>query len=229
MPSSQPRVALIVIATGERYWPYVRPLLESAYKYFLPHSAFLFTDNPELLSAFQIQIPALGYPLQTLQRYHTILDHAWIFEEYDYIFYVDVDALFVDYVGDEILADGITATQHAGFKPPNGAWEHRPESSAWVPFGKRKVYFAGGFNGGTRKAYLEMAQRIRNGVDMDTRNGIMAIWHDESHVNRYLYYYEPAKVLSPAYCYPEPQYLNGPSEILKGIEPKILCLEKALR
>lgn len=31
----------------------------------------------------------------------------------------------------------------------------------------------------------------------------MAVWHDESHWNRYCIDHKPTTILSPSYCYPE--------------------------
>lgn len=246
-----PSVALVVIATGEDYWRYLKPLVESARKYFLRHHVILFTDSPEDHGvAMQIQIEPLGYPQQTLRRYHTILDHEGLFNPYEHVYYVDVDALFVAPVGEEILSDGITATLHAGYVNGGGAWETRLESTAYVQPRQAKQYFAGGFGGGTRAAYLEMARTIRKCVDIDASRRITAVWHDESHLQHYLHFKPPAKILSPAYCYPEPPYFMrpDPAEALRAVEeqrtagiperqiweperylPKIVCLEKRWR
>lgn len=220
-----PSVGLIVIATGQRYRPYIDPLVESAKKYLIPHDVVLFTDDTKIHDvAAQISIEPEGYPLQTLHRYGTVLEHSGAFAPYSHIFYIDVDALFVAPVGEEILCDGITATLHAGFREGFGAWETRYESMACVPPVMQKRYYCGGFNGGSREAYLTMARSIRSGVEADAAAGFMAKWHDESHLNRYLAYHPPAKVLAPTYCFPEPVYLKHPST-----EVKIICLEKSLR
>jgi hypothetical protein len=219
-----PSVGLIVIATGQRYWPYIDPVIGSAFRYFLPHDLILFTDDKTGHACWTFPVVAQGYPMETLHRYHTILDHANVFTSYSHIFYIDVDSLFVAPVGEEILCDGITATLHAGFREGFGAWETRYESMACVPPVMQKRYYCGGFNGGSREAYLTMARSIRSGVEADAAAGFMAKWHDESFLNRYLAYHLPAKVLSSNYCFPEPVFLKHPSA-----EVKIICLEKSLR
>lgn len=219
-----PSTALIVIATGQRYWPYIGPLVQSAKKYFLDHDVILFTDSPDYHVPIHVRIPALGFPGETLFRYHTILAHRYLFWPYEHVFYADVDMLFVDKVGDEILANGITATLHAGYVDSQSApWERHTSSTAYIQPGKERAYYVGGFNGGTRDEYLHMATTIRNGVDTDATRGIMAIWHDESHLNYYLSEYPPAITLSPAYCFPETELANP------RWKPKIICLEKSLR
>jgi hypothetical protein len=213
------RTALLLIATGPRYWPYILPLIKSAQKFFVPHDVILFTDSPTNYGFQIVYLPAQGYPETTLKRYHTFLDYVHLLDKYDYVFFVDIDAVFVDYVGPEIFADGITATLHRN-QNPFDLLETRPHSTAYLA--KMKEYYCGGFNGGTVEAYFEMAEHIRTAVDLDTKRGIVAIWHDESHMNRYLSEHPPAKVLTSDYCYPE-------TELHKPCHPKIVCLEKARR
>jgi histo-blood group ABO system transferase len=76
-----------------------------------------------------------------------------------------------------------------------------------MPPGAGMEYYAGGFNGGRR--YLKMAKTIRSWVDEDERKGIIAKWHDESHMNRYLYENPPTVILSPAYCFPEAPWASS--------------------
>jgi histo-blood group ABO system transferase len=64
-------------------------------------------------------------------------------------------------------------------------------------------YFAGGFNGGSSYQYLKMAKYISNNIDVDYSKNLIAIWHDESHMNRYFIDNPPTKILSPSYCYSE--------------------------
>jgi len=80
-----------------------------------------------------------------------------------------------------------------------------------------KVYYAGGFNGGTTESFLEMSKTIKERINKDLEKNIIAIWHDESQMNRY-FIDNPPKVLSPSYCYPESW--NIP------FEKKILALNK---
>jgi histo-blood group ABO system transferase len=64
-------------------------------------------------------------------------------------------------------------------------------------------YFAGGFNGGSSIEFLKMCDKISTNIEKDLQNGYIAIWHDESHLNRYFLDNPPTKILDPGYCYPE--------------------------
>jgi histo-blood group ABO system transferase len=128
-------------------------------------------------------------------------------ENYDYVFYSDVDMLFVDQVGEEILGPGLTATIHPGFynKPREEfTYETNPQSYAYIHPDQGRFYFAGGFQGGTSKAFLTAVRECSSGVTADLTNNIIAVWQDESHWNRYLTDYKgPLVKLSPSYCFPE--------------------------
>ena len=70
-----------------------------------------------------------------------------------------------------------------------------------------RCYFAGGFNGGKTESYLSMASTIAQNIMTDLQKGIIAVWHDESHLNRYFATHEPSLILSPSYCYWEGKVL----------------------
>ena len=49
---------------------------------------------------------------------------------------------------------------------------------------------------------------------VDRAHGIEAVWHDESHLNRYLLDHKPTKVLSPEYLW-DKQRLGWPAVVKK--------------
>lgn len=202
------KVAMMVIATG-KYIKFVAPLWESAKRFFLSNhelSMFVFTDSPEVPhGTIRIEHQHAPWPGPTLMRYHVFDKHKDILSKQDYLYYSDADMLFVDKVGDEVLGD-LVGTIHPGFynKPKEQfSYERRPESTAYIPLGCGHYYFAGGFNGGTAPRFLSMASEIKSQIDTDLSKNIVAIWHDESHMNKYFTGNQPTVRLSPSYCYPE--------------------------
>jgi len=229
------RTALCVIATGDRYQKFIEPLLHSARKHFVEHEVVLFVDRPAKGCPYRaehvIYKSALGFPDETLRRYRTLIgQEKRALAMYDYVFYCDIDMLFVNTVGPEIFASGITATLHPGYVGTPGTPERRSESQAWIPKGSKNWYFAGGFVGGSRASFWHMAHEIEAKTYVDLNNGITAVWHDESHLNRYLYDNPPAKILTPEYCYPENAGEHYKAKWREwGIEnmtPRLVCLEK---
>jgi hypothetical protein len=86
--------------------------------------------------------------------------------------------------------------------PRRGSYEGRRASAAYVAPHEGGAYLMGGFNGGRAPAFLAMAEHIAAAIDRDAARGIVAVWHDESHLNRY-FIDHPPHILSPSYGFPE--------------------------
>ena len=210
------KVGLLVMATG-KYISFVKPLITSADQYFCKNhevTYFIFTDRefPESEKTIRIYQPRLGWPFDTTMRYHVYANSQDLLMTQDYLFACDADMLFVDDVGDEILGERV-ATLHPGFVNKRGSYETNPLSLAYVRNDEGEYYFAGGFYGGTSREFLKIAKTNAARIDDDLSRGIIAIWHDESHWNRYCIDYKPTVILSPSYCYAE-GYFNYPKKLL---------------
>ena len=221
------KIGLVVIATG-KYTQFIPPLFKSVQKLFMKgHEVkiFVFTDGkiPENDVVKRVEQEHLGWPGATLKRYHIFDKNKEILSKMDYLFYCDADMKFVGDVGEEILpekeSNGLVGTQHPGFYSAGkrGTYETRPESTAYVSPEEGSIYYAGGFNGGTSEAFLNMSKIIKERVDKDLEKDIIAVWHDESQMNRYFIDNKP-KILNPSYCYPESWSIP--------FEKKLLALDK---
>jgi histo-blood group ABO system transferase len=208
-------VGLLIIATN-KYVSFLRPLIESADKFFLSNQEvtyFIFTnmDISDIKSSRNIiktNVEHKEWPWMTLGRYKIFTENSDKLSEMDYLYYCDVDMRFVGDIGDEILSERVS-TQHPGYFGRRGTPETNPLSLACVFQHEEMQYFAGGFNGGTSNEYLKMSKHISNNIDIDYSNGLIAIWHDESHMNRYFIDNKPTKILDPSYCCVE-QWIDCP-------------------
>jgi histo-blood group ABO system transferase len=203
------KVGLLIIATN-KYTDFLSDLITSADEFLLSGfdvEYFVFTDNEDLGIASKRKINVIKtdhkkWPWMTLGRYKIFERNKEELCGKDYLFYCDVDMLFCDAVGDEILSERV-ATQHPAFCGGRGTPDTNPESLACVSIFEKMQYFAGGFNGGSSSEYLKMCKKLSDNIDIDKENNVMAIWHDESHMNRYFIDNPPTKVLDPGYCYGE--------------------------
>ena len=50
-----------------------------------------------------------------------------------------------------------------------------------------------------------MSEVIADRVTKDLEKGVIALWHDESHMNRYMIDNPPTLSLTPSYCFAEEQ------------------------
>ena len=211
------KIGLLVMATG-KYIVFVEPLIQSARIHFFPgHEVtfFVFTDKQapighDIVSVFQSK---LGWPFDTMMRNEVYASHKELYSSQDYLFACDADMLFVDTVGDEILGEHV-ATIHPGFVGKRGSYETSPKSLACVYQNEGEYYFAGGFYGGAREKFINMASTLAKRVNEDLKEGIIAVWHDESHWNRYCIDHKPTVILTPSYCYPESWHLPYKKKLL---------------
>ena len=87
-----------------------------------------------------------------------------------------------------------------------GTWETRKNYSAFVPRQMRNTYVCGGTWMGIRLQFLAMVKNCSDSVNKDLDIGLIAKWHDESHLNKW-FSENHATVLSPSYCF-DPTYTN---------------------
>lgn len=192
------KIGLIVIATNN-YINFVPQLIDSVKQNFLSnHSVevFLFTNQKFVGDATIVPTKHKEWPWMTLGRYH-LIKKLKNYPKKDYYYYIDADMLIVDKVGDEIFGKRVAAV-HGKFKKKPGNFDRNPESLAYVPPAITNPYFCGGFQGGS--SYLEDAEVLSKRIDIDFNKGIIALWHDESHWNRYCIDNPPDVVLSHQYC-----------------------------
>lgn len=222
------KIGLLTLATN-KYTDFVDKLYESADNHFLKNhevTYFLFTNKTDFKPKTNrnckiLEIQHEPWPRITLKRYHSFCRYKEELSKMDYLYYCDADMLFVADVSDEIISQRVV-TVHPGFynKPPRHfTYEKRQTSKAFVHPLKGRRYYAGGFNGGASGDFLKMSETIMKNVDLDFKKNIIAIWHDESHLNHYYNMVkEPTLKLSPSYCYPESWKLP--------FEKKLLALDK---
>ena len=202
------KIGLLIIATN-KYINFLESLISSADNFFLKDQEvtyFIFTNKDIEIksnrSIVKIKTEHKEWPWMTLGRYKIFTENSSELSNMDYLYYCDADMRFESEVGNEILGD-LVATQHPGYYGRRGSPETNPLSLACVFPNEKMQYFAGGFNGGSSHQYLKMAKYISNNIDIDYSKNLIAIWHDESHMNRYFIDNPPTKILSPSYCYSE--------------------------
>lgn len=240
------RVGLIIISTG-KYDIFIQPLIESADKFFFRGESFdiyllsdkeYLNDIPERITLTRFSVPHMKFPFPTLFRYKWITEYAQSMTS-ENLYYLDVDMLFVDEVGSEILPDGtgLVATRHPGFHVSNGWGDNATHnlSTAYLKPSLRHSYYAGGFQGGSREEFLTASQMMSEciGIDLDTaehmgytqNNGVLAKWADESHWNWHCKMFPPSKILTPSYCMVEEIELRKKWGI-DNLTPRIIALKK---
>lgn len=224
------KICVITIATG-KYIQFVESLLEKISQYFLADiehdiSCLLFTDNEMEYYSSNIKVSNIvhkPWPEPALKKYNYIISEEEFLKDFDYLYLFDADVGFVDKVGEEVLQDLIGVLHPYKIMEPKEVYpyEKRIQSTAYVADENHDKYYAAAFVGGKSETFLNMAKVISERVNEDEKNGIIAKWHDESHLNKY-FNENPPTSLSPSYMFPE-ELINNPQY---PFEPKIVALKK---
>ena len=223
------KICILTIATN-KYIQFVGDLYDNIQENFLNGheiEGIIFTEH-DVETSDNIKVSKIeheNWPIPTLKRYNYFMQEKEYISQFDYCYYFDVDMSIVDKVGDEVLGD-LVATMHPyqSFYPKGDrSYDRNPKSLAYVaPGDEGQYYYAGGFNGGKTEEFLKMSEVIADRVDRDLENGRVALWHDESHLNRYLIDNPPSLSLTPSYVYAEEFYDNPQYPY----PPKIIALKK---
>ncbi len=224
------KVGILYICTG-KYDVFWQGFYESTERYLLPNSEkhyFVFTDSEQIKSSDKIHIiyqERLGWPKDTLMRFHLFLNIEEELKKMDYLFFFNANYTFIKTITESELLPTENDQYFIGQIHPvayhkrrkDFDYETNEKSTAFISSNSGTYYFAGGLIGGRTIEFLKMCHQLKTNIDKDFENDIIAKWHDESHINNYFSVLEPKK-LHPGYCYPQDWYLP--------FEQKTLLLDK---
>lgn len=197
------KIAIIYICTGN-YSIFWKNFYESAEQYFYPSinkDYFVFTNDDKLIAELgtlsNVKVyfqQRAGWPYDSMLRFNTFCVVQDALMEYDYCYFWNANTYFVR----EITTDVIPfPTQEQGLILWRHTWsyecntsdefdvEKNPNSTAYIAPHTECHEYGGGFLGGTAKAFITMSQLLRDNIAQDLSHGIIAIWHDQSHVQNY--------------------------------------------
>ncbi len=211
------RVAILYICTG-KYNQFFEGFYRSCEKYFMPgvdKEYFVFTDDMELCNSENVHLyykVCEGFPKDSLFKFRMFLSIESELRDFDWMMYLNSNAEFRSVVtpeeylpqdGNELFGAVWPGKTRPIHHPMFFPYERNKESHAYIaPGDKEYLYYMGGANGGTARAYLEMIRILANNIEEDYAKGIIACFHDESHINKYFHQHKPY-VLSAPYCWPE--------------------------
>lgn len=131
--------------------------------------------------------------------------------KYDYVFYMNGNFKFVEPIlAKEVLPvaenDFLTALSFDLYKntPVDYLpYDRNPNCHAYMEPGTGKRYYQGGFYGGRSEEIIRLSEWCMKYIEEDLSNKIIARWHDESYLNRYLAGNNP-RILNETYGYGGP-------------------------
>lgn len=212
-------IGILYICTGP-YKLFWKDFYESFEKYFLPETEkryFVFTDSrKEEIYGFEneskikiVHIENMPWPLVTLFRFDTFLKIEEELKKCDYLLFSNANMICNKKISEkEFLPTDdkkLLMTVHPGYYKKSKIeypYDRNNKCLAYIPWNCGKYYVIGAMLGGTSDAFLEMSHKLRDNINEDLKKNVIAKWHDESHINRYILNRNDVKFLSPEYCYP---------------------------
>ncbi len=213
------KVAITFIGTN-KYLNFLPKYYENIHKYFLPgvEKTFLvFTDGegdfPDDVKVYPQE--HLSWPFITLKRFEILNNAREEILKNDWLVFLDADALVVDEISaEEFFTDkplfGVHHPCHyLGMTPhdqPPGAFETNKSSEAYVDVYKEAplVYYQGCLWGGKVPEVCAMIDTLMDRTNRDLEKDVVALWHDESHINKYfIEHQEDVHTHGPEFAYPE--------------------------
>lgn len=229
------KIAVIFIGTGQ-YLNFLPSWYNSCQKNLCPEIIkhyFCFTDGeisdvPDNIKIYHQE--HLDWPYVTLLRFDIILKAKENLLEYDWILFLDADMEVysrVDY--HEIFNNnkkyiGVHHPCHYMNLPPHneypGAFEINKQSLSCISeLDDISIYYQGCLWGGKVPYVIDMMEILSKNINLDLKNDIISLWHDESHLNKYFSDKDIKKdvnTLSSSYAFPEDfeKYCNFPKKIV---------------
>lgn len=231
------QIAILSINLGE-YTVFWKRFYESSNENFLPEckkTYFVFTDSKELdyqgrddVKIFEHE--DMGWPFNTMRRFHLFMTIKEELKKYDYIFFANANAEFVYPLTKEIILSdkNLIAVEHPGRHGDpveTIPFERRKESRAYLSVEEGKIYVQGAFIGGKSEAFLEMCETLDRLTEEDIAEGIIATVHDESFLNMYVNKRDDVQILGWQYLYFED--VNRPYIPVILLRSKIKYLSKS--
>ena len=215
-------IAFVTYATGP-YNVFVASLWESIQKFaFIGHDVhlFVFTDqgnNSSFLPHPKVhkrQQERVGWPYDSLGRHFLYLQNIDWLSSMNYVIAIDSDSVIISHLDTSMLGERMACLQawsygnaRDGFTYDRRlSYDGTPFSAAQIAADEGTCYFCGGIFGGSLAGFTEI---IRETVALATKDinqvpSRIALWHDESYLNRVFIDSPPTVVLAPAFMYPEP-------------------------
>jgi len=214
------KVAVIFIGTS-KYLEFLPGYYEQAEKNLFPgveKQYFVYSDGevdglPENITF--VPQEHLPFPYITLYRFDIINRSLDLMEDCTHLLFLDADTQVVNTVefsemfSDEKPLMGVQHPCHAMEMAPHGkfpgAFETNPASLCHVTHNDdTSMYWQACVWGGRMDVVTNLVKELDRRTKVDESNGIVAVWHDESHINKY--FIENKRIvntLHPQYAYPE--------------------------
>uniref|UniRef100_H2L5L3 Alpha 1,3-galactosyltransferase 2 n=1 Tax=Oryzias latipes TaxID=8090 RepID=H2L5L3_ORYLA len=208
-------VALTVFAVGRYLDAYLNTFLTSAEKHFmvgLPVTFYVFTDQPEKVPNITLAplrhlnvIKVERYSRRqdiSMMRMKTVLDiiEKELRHNFNYVFCLDEDQELKRRLGSEALGESVAVLHVYYYKLPKTqfTYDRNPKCKAYMTEGD--YYYHAAVFGGSCDAVKALVDYCYLSTMEDKLNDVEALWHDESHLNKYFWLNRPMPTVIVEQC-----------------------------
>ncbi len=233
--SKKQTIGILYIATGP-YIAFWNRFFDTFEQYFLPNIEkhyIVFTDAEEFYESTNERVhvkylKSEPWPLPTLMKFHTFLEYRDELAQYDYLYQSNANIICLKEVKEEEFlprkekGEILMFTLHPGYYKKSKIlypYDRNRKSLAYVPYNCGDTFVFGAMNGGTAEGYLNFIQNMDARIVEDLKKGVIAKWHDESHINHDIIGRNDYRLLPSAFCYPVGFDIPG-DKIITGVEKK---------
>jgi hypothetical protein len=176
-------------------------------------SFFVFTDS-NYIKTFQsdkinvFMVDNKGWPFHSTMRYDYILSISNELIDYDYAIFYQGNAFFECQISSSVVFDDehvsvfIHPTMNELHKIKR-TYERRRKSTAFTPYNKEPdFYYQAVAFGAKSDIFIKLSEYVNLIMKIDARNSVMAVWYDETYLNKILEYFA-LKILPSIYIFPE--------------------------
>lgn len=212
------KIGILYICTGPYclFWKEFYKSFEDKFLCNFEKKYYVFTDSEKIYAedspnVKKYYLHSQPWPLITLLRFSTFLTIENELNQCDYLMFSNANIICSDNITEEEflprkqLGEDIFVTNHPGYFKLNKLsypYDRNKKSLAYVPWNCGKNYVIGAMFGGTSSAFISMTKTLKDRIEEDLKHNIIAKWHDESHLNRYIIGRKDVRILHPMYCYP---------------------------
>lgn len=209
------KIGIVYLATGayNKFWKDFYRTCEQFFCVDAEKGYELFTDSPKNIGCVPSanvhvrRIEDLGWIVNTSYKSEYICNIRKELEEYDYVFYINSNFFFTAPINaQEVLPDAsndyltaLSFDHYLKVDVSNYPYDRNPNCLAYIPIGQGKRYYQGGFYGGRTEEMLILSDWCKEAIAQDFSKKVIARFHDESYINRYLLDKNP-KVLNDEYA-----------------------------
>ncbi|XP_004641138.2 alpha-1,3-galactosyltransferase 2 [Octodon degus] len=211
-------IGLTVFAIGRYLGKYLERFLESAERHFMVGQRvvyYVFTEQPDAVPhvalgphrQLRVEFVAREQRWQdvSMARMHTLHQALGrrLGRETQFVLCMDVDQHFIGPFGPEVLAESVAQLHAWHYHWPRWLlpFERDARSAAALAPHEGDFYYHAAVFGGSVAALRRLTAHCALGLRQDRARGLEALWHDESHLNKFFWLHKPAKVLSPEFCW----------------------------